>query len=200
MAHPLLVATLLEVTPALAPAPVAQMAQIDDGPHWVAPIVHTTVLLTTMRVTEAYLWPHPFAEPRDFGDHYRETFTKAPIFDSHQRAFEWDGDRWTINVIGHGLLGSELYMRARTCEFGWAGSLAFAAGSTVAWEYLFEGNGVRPSALDLVYTPLAGLVLGEGRYQVWRAAAGIENATWRGVVRALVDPLGELERATVSGC
>mgnify|MGYP000856152690 CR=1 FL=1 len=55
--------------------------------------------------------------------------TRPPLFDPKRRAFEWDGDPWTINVIGHGLMGSELYVRARACSFGWAGSLAFAAGA-----------------------------------------------------------------------
>jgi hypothetical protein len=194
------VASLLFVAPAAPAQPAHTHPGEETGPTWTPPIVHTLALFTVMRTTEAVIWPHPFAETRSFGDHYREAFTKPPIFDTSRRAFEWDGDRWPINVIGHGLLGSELYMRARTCDFGWAGSLAFAAGSTVVWEYLFEGNGVRPSALDLVYTPLSGLVLGEGRYYLWRAADDLADRTWRGIVKAIVDPLGELERATVSGC
>ena len=187
------VASLLFLAPAAPTAP-------EPGPSWTPPVVHTLALFSVMRVSEAILWPHPFAQTSDFGRHYQEAFTKPPIFDSSRRAFEWDGDHWTINVIGHGLLGSELYLRARTCGFGWAGSLAFAAGSTVVWEYAFEGNGVRPSLLDLIYTPLSGLVLGEARHYAWRSADDISDPTWRAVVKAIVDPLGELERATVSGC
>src|SRR5204862_5159308 len=114
---------------------------------------------------------------------------------AHARAFEWDHDAWTINVIGHGLLGSELYVRARACEFGWSGSLAFTAVSTVAWEYAFEGNAVQPSALDLVYTPLAGLVLGEARYWLWR-----ETRRRAPFLAPLVDPFGEMERLAGTSC
>ena len=64
---------------------------------------------------------------------------------------------------------------------------------------MFEANGVRPSGQDLVYTPLAGIVIGEARYQAWRAAAGIENRTLRTSLRILFDPLGEFERAAI-GC
>jgi hypothetical protein len=191
MHHFVLVTSLLQTAAPIAP---------EEQPRLAPPIVHTLAMLTVMRVTEAVIWPEPFARTSEFGAHYREAFTKRPIFDPSRRAFEWDGDRWTINVIGHGLLGSELYMRARTCALGPVGSLAFAGVSTVAWEYAFEGSGVRPSALDLVYTPLAGIVLGEARYQTWRAAGDIESPAWRTIVRAIVDPFGELERATISPC
>jgi hypothetical protein len=64
----------------------------------------------------------------------------------------------------------------------------------------FEGNGVRPSALDLVFTPLGGMLLGEARYVGWNAAQGIRAPALRGTVRAVLDPLGELERAVGTGC
>jgi len=159
-------------------------------------------LFIGMRATEAILWPEPFAEtdPGVWFDHYREAYTRPPLFDRHERAFEWDGDRWTLNVFGHGLLGSELYFRPRHCGASVLGSLAFAAGASVVWEYGFEANSVRPSGLDLVYTPLAGVVLGEARYVGYAAAGSISDRTLRGVVRALLDPFGEIERALGAPC
>lgn len=59
----------------------------------------------------------------------------------------------------------------------------------------FEWDGV-----DLMWTPLAGGALGEGRYLAWQAAAGIHAAGWRSVVRAAIDPFGEMERALGTGC
>ncbi len=155
-----------------------------------------------MRITEGILWPDPFADPkpRSWFRHYGEAFGKPPLFDAHERAFEWDHDRWTINVLGHGLLGSELYYRPRRCGASPLGAVAFAWGATVAWEYAFEGNGVRPSALDLVYTPLAGMVLGEGRYLGWTLAREIRNSTVRGIFRIVFDPLGEIERSLGTVC
>ena len=35
---------------------------------------------------------------------------------SSHRALEWDGDPWYVNTLGHGLFGSELYLRARMCH------------------------------------------------------------------------------------
>lgn len=166
------------------------------------PLLHSTAMFFAMRATEAALWPKPFAHItlKRWGRHYREALTRPPLFDANTRAFEWDHDHWTLNVVGHGLLGSELYFRPRRCGASPLAALAFATGASLAWEYAFEGNGVRPSALDLVYTPLAGLVLGEGRYWGWRAASGVQSRPLRIALRVLFDPLGEFERGFGAAC
>ena len=186
--------------PALPVAEPVTPAPAEPKPDLVVPLAHVTALMTVMRVTETFLWPDPFARTEHFGAHYEEAFTMPPVFDGSRRFFEWDGDPWYINSLGHGLFGSELYMRARTCRLPWYGALAFAAASSTVWEYGFEANGVRPSALDLIYTPLSGMALGEARYQTWRAAKSIRSPALRATVRALMDPLGETERALGSGC
>jgi hypothetical protein len=176
---------------------------VPQAVSWGPPLVHTALLLTTMRVTEALLWPNPFADfrPEALAERYRRAWSTPPLFDPNARPFEWDHDHWTINVIGHGLLGSELYNRPRHCGFSPWGALAFAAVASATWEYVFEASGVQPSALDLVYTPLMGLALGEARYQVWRLAGGIRSPVARTVVQVLVDPFGEVERRLgLAGC
>lgn len=163
---------------------------------WSVPVLHATGLFVTLRLTEAILYPDPFAETRlsVIGAHYREAFTRPPKFDASRPAFEWDGDPWHINAVGHALLGSELYLRARTCGNGVLESLAFTAAGAVVWDYAFEANGVRPSALDLVYTPAAGLALGEFRHWLWSSSRGFEHSGWRTVLQVVFDPLGEAER------
>lgn len=166
------------------------------------PALHAFGLMTTLRVTEAYLWPDPFAEtsPKVIAAHYREAFTKPPKWDSRRSAFEWDGDPWYINALGHQLLGSELYLRARSCHNGPLWAFGFAALASATWEYAIEASGVRPSALDLWYTPVSGMILGEGRYWGHRLAGQIETRALRIVLQALLDPLGDLERAVGSSC
>jgi hypothetical protein len=163
--------------------------------------VHALGLMTTMRIGAAYLWPEPFAETDPFvlAQRYGEALRMPPRWDRDAAPFEWDGDAWPINVVGHGLFGSELYLRARSCKTGLFESIVFAAGHSVVWEYAFEGNAVRPSALDLWYTPLAGAVLGELRFAAWYAGAKLPQP-WRGITGALLDPFGELERALGCGC
>ena len=169
-------------------------------PDIVVPALHGLALMTVMRATETVLWPDPFARPQHFAAHYERAFTEPPKFDSSQPFMRWDGDPLFINVVGHGLFGSELYLRARQCRFGWAGAFAFAAATSAGWEVGFEANGVRPSAQDLLYTPVMGLALGEARYALHRAARHLESAAARSVARAVLDPFGELERAAGAGC
>jgi hypothetical protein len=180
--------------------PVTAAAAETPPPNLVVPLLHGLALMTAMRAAETVLWPVPFAQPEVFGHNYEEAFTRPPKFDPKQPWFRWDGDPLVVNVVGHGLFGSELYLRARQCRLGWAGSLAFAAGASALWEYAFEANGARPSAQDLVYTPLAGLVFGEARFALFRAAGGLSSRAAREVLRAIADPLGELERAAGTDC
>lgn len=166
------------------------------------PVVHALALMSTMRLTEAYLWPHPFADTNrwSLGLRYQEAFSQPPRWDSSRPLFQADGDRWQINVIGHGLFGSELYLRARTCRLPPWQALLFTSLASATWEYGFEANGVRPSALDLTFTPLAGLTLGEARYQAWRATRRLSAGPFRQTLSVLLDPLGELERAMNTPC
>jgi hypothetical protein len=185
----------------LSTADAQPVARPVERPELVIPVLHSYVLMGLMRAGESYLYPDPFSKPMYFGDHYKEAFTKPPIFDPHKPAFQWDGDPVVINVVGHGLFGSELYLRARQCHFGVIGSLAFSAATSAVWEYAFEGNGVRPSVQDLIWTPFAGgLLLGEGRYQVFRLASRIDAPVLREVVKSVMDPFGEIERAIGASC
>lgn len=179
--------------PARAPEPQL-------GESWLVPSVHALGLMTIMRATETYLWPEPFADTKRFGYHYHRAFTRPPLFDSSRPLFEADGDRWQINVLGHGLFGSELYLRARVCGKPLWQALLFTTAASTLWEYGFEGNGVRPSGLDLVYTPVAGLVLGELRLALWRTARGVSSSAGRAVLSGLLDPLGELSRSAGTPC
>ena len=188
--------------PAAREEPLAADRAPERGrsPDVVVPTLHAVALMGVMRATETVLWPRPFAEPEHFAWHYGQAYTRPPKFDGDKPFMQWDGDPLAVNVVGHGLFGSELYLRARQCRLGWAGSLAFAAASSVVWEYVFEANGVRPSAVDLVYTPLAGVALGEVRFVLHRLAGGIRSPSGRAIVRVMVDPLGEMERAAGTDC
>jgi hypothetical protein len=178
----------------------ATLPEPEARESWRVPSLHALGLMTVMRSSEAYLWPEPFADTARFGYHYQRAFTQPPLWESSRPLFEKDGDRWQLNVIGHGLFGSELYLRARACRKPWWQALLFTGAASTLWEYGFEANGVRPSALDLVYTPAAGLMLGEGRFQVLRLARGMASGTARTTLRAIVDPLGELERLLGTPC
>lgn len=174
----------------------------DPTPNLWVPTWHSLGLMTGMRLTEAWLWPDPFAETRldRIGAHYREAFTRPPKWDSSAAPFEWDGDPWWINGIGHAVFGAELYYRPRACGQGVLTAVGFAAAGALVWDYGFEASGVRPSGLDLWYTPLSGAVLGEIRYQGYLLTRGIGSHTLRTVVQTLLDPFGQIERALGAPC
>jgi hypothetical protein len=169
---------------------------------WAVPSAHAGALMLGMRTVEAIIWPNPFADVSwaEIRQSYRETYTLPPKWDGSRAAFEWDGDPWYVNVLGHGAFGSELYFRARLCQKPPWQSLVFATAASAVWEYGVEATAVRPSALDLWYTPVAGLILGEARYVGFVAAGRLRDRVARSVLTALLDPFGELERAAGTRC
>jgi hypothetical protein len=175
-----------------------------ERPHrtsWLVPTLHGVGLLAAQRVGAMLLWRRAFSlEDGDRNLRYlRMAYTQAPTFDPSRRWFEWDGDQWSINFVGHGLMGSELYLRARQCGHDPLPALAFTAAASVVWEYGVEVYNARPSANDLLWTPLGGALLGELRFVTWELAARLPRGARR-ALRVLVDPFGELERALGTPC
>lgn len=170
-------------------------------PNWAVPALHATALLGAQRVGAMLLWRHAFSleDTARAGFYLQYAYTHPPLFDPHRDFFEWDGDRWTINVIGHGAMGSELYLRARQCDHSpWSAMLLTAVASTL-WEYGVEVYNAHPSLNDLIYTPLGGAVIGELRYLLFHAVDGLPRGV-RAVVHSVVDPFGSLERTLGAPC
>lgn len=180
------------------------LGQGTDPPHrssWVIPTLHGGGQLLLQRVGLSVLYGSAFTldDPARAAQSFGRAWTTPPLFDASRRVFEWDRDIFYINLFGHGLMGSELYLRARQCGHGFAASLLFTAGMSFAWEYLVESWHAQPSALDLAWTPLGGALLGEFRFVAWELAGRLPP-TPRRVIRAIVDPFGELERGLGSDC
>jgi hypothetical protein len=190
--------------PSQASAQAASHARSSDTEpgSWLIPSLHGLGVMAGMRVGEALFLGDEFAnaDPEFIWENWGDAFSKPPVFDSSEPAFEWDGDGWYTNLIGHGLFGSELYLRTRTCHKNALEGFAFALAGSTLWEYVIEGSAARPSAQDLVYTPVMGSILGELRYQGWLAAGRWNERTWGSVFKAVLDPLGELERAAGTRC
>jgi hypothetical protein len=158
--------------------------------------LHTAGVLLGMRVGAAVLWPGDYGlrSLSDAPSHLREAISRPPVFRTDRSLLESDGDPWTINVFGHGVFGSEIYLRSRQCGGGPLEAFAWTAGAAIA-------TSKRPSAIDLAWTPIVGgLVLGELRFLTFRALAGPDPGVLRSIARAIVDPLGSLERAAGTKC
>ena len=108
--------------------------------------------------TVLYLSPRRFSRWEDefwkyWGENLRRAYTSPPI---------WDEDLWIVNYIGHPIQGSYFYNAVRSQGAGFWTSSAFTLGHTLLWEYFLEALNEQPSANDLIVTPIAGVLLGEG--------------------------------------
>jgi hypothetical protein len=192
---------LLSLVLATVAGSIEALPSADPGTRVVA--AHAGGVLLGMRLGGGLLWPDDYG-PRALGDapvHLREAVSRPPVFRRDRSLLESDGDPWTINVVGHGLFGSEIYLRSRQCGGSPLTAFAWTAGASIAWEYALEGAVKRPSAIDLAWTPIVGgLVLGELRFRAYRALRSEDPGSLRRIARGLLDPLGSLERASGAGC
>jgi len=164
---------------------------------------HTGGVLLGMRIGTALLWPADYGPGalRRAPGHLREAISRPPLFRTDRSLLASDGDPWTVNVIGHGFFGSEIYLRSRQCGGAPLEALAWTAGASVAWEYGLEGTVKRPSAIDLAWTPIVGgLVVGELRFHAYRWLDPNRGGVLRQILRTMLDPFGSLERAAGAGC
>jgi hypothetical protein len=172
------------------------------------PLAHTGAVLLGMRVGLSVLWPSHFDPLRfDAGlQGLRAAYTRPPEFLPGRPLLESDGDPLVLNTLGHGLFGAEVYGRTRACGHAPGVALLTTAAASTTWEYVLEAPYQRPSALDLVWTPLVGSLLGEGRFQLQQAlrlgaSPRARVGGLRGVLLWVVDPLGEVERQVLrTGC
>jgi hypothetical protein len=181
------------------PTTAAAVATAPPETIWSIPGAHTAGLLGGMRLSLSLIWPGPYSPlPLDErAESFGHAFTRPPEFRRPSSAGDLltsDGDPWVINVVGHGLFGAEAYGRVRACGGGPGAALLFAAGASTVWEYGIESWNKRPSAVDLVLTPLLGAALGEGRHQLQRWLRTRPASGWRRAAEIVIDPLGEAER------
>ena len=160
-----------------------------------APIGHILIVDAAMYFTMAGIWPTAFSPAQSNRSQFKKTWTSPPHWDRHGSLFELDGDPWPINAVMHGLYGSEAWLTARNFGHNPAIAFIYSAGAAFTWEYLIEGWFQQPSAIDLMWTPFAGAVIGELRYQLLKIAnKKISIKGLKITVMTIIDPIGQLER------
>jgi hypothetical protein len=97
-----------------------------------------------------------------YGSNFRRAYTSPPVFDK---------DKWYINYIGHPYQGAYFYNAVRSQDANiWQSSL-FTLVHVFVWEYVIEAGLEQPSIQDIIVTPLAGILLGEGIHRATIAMA-----------------------------
>ena len=81
--------------------------------------------------------------------------------------WEWDQNTFVMNQAGHPYLGAVFFNAGRANGFNFYESFLFALGGSLFWEEFMETS--NPSINDMIYTPLAGAVLGEALHRLFLA-------------------------------
>lgn len=110
----------------------------------------------------------------------------------------WDEDDLWLNYVAHPYVGAIYYMGARSAGANAMESFAYSFMlSTFFWEYGIESFAEIPSIQDLIVTPVAGAVLGEGFYMAKRHIIENDYQLWeseflgKGAI-FLMDPITEV--------
>jgi hypothetical protein len=108
-----------------------------------------------MMPKEITKWPDDWAQ--DAIRNLKRAFTTTPV---------WDRDDWALNYIGHPIAGSYYYNALRSQNASRFHSFLFSTAQSFIWEYFIEGMAERPSAQDLLITPVVGSLLGETTHAI----------------------------------
>lgn len=140
--------------------------------------------------------------PEDATSWNKKEITSIPLFKRWWRNVRkgpvWDGDNLIFNYVLHPYAGAAYYMGARSQGFNAVNSFIYAAGiSTIFWEYGIEAFMEIPSIQDLLITPIAGCLIGEGFYLLKRhiVANGYElfgSGLLGNIVACIIDPVNEV--------
>ena len=140
-----------------------------------------------------YLMPSSFTNWEDDGEgpftKWKNNISDGPV---------WDKDDFFLNYVTHPYAGAIYYMGARSAGANsWYSFWYSFALSTFFWECGIEAFAEVPSIQDLIITPVAGAILGEGFYLAKRHILENDNQLWgsRTLGRTaiwLMDPMTEV--------
>jgi hypothetical protein len=122
-------------------------------------------------------------------DQWYQNVTSGPI---------WDDDHALYNYVFHPYCGGVYYMGARGAGYKILPSFLYSAAmSTIFWEYGIEAFAEVPSVQDLIVTPVAGSVVGEGFFALKKNIKSnndkLFGKRWAGITTMwLIDPLNQM--------
>ncbi len=155
----------------------------------------TETLIQKFSYSQAILWPSSIAGhiglyiAKDDFD-----WSKAIRLDIYKRTFtEWpkiDHDHWSWNYEAHPYMGSLSYLAYRNKQSSIWLSAGGAALNSVIYEYVIAGGTQTPSWNDMIVTPIAGSILGEGLYQLKKLMLKDKHlTTFEKIVITICDPV-----------
>lgn len=122
---------------------------------------------------------------------YRRKVGSGPVIDK---------DALWLNYVAHPYVGAWYYLQPRIAGYSWAESAFFSfMASSFFWEYGLEGFAEIPSWQDLIITPAAGAILGEGFYRLIRYIWANDDKFLGSILLGkillwVMDPIGQIIR------
>ena len=149
----------------------------------------TALVVLQMLPEDATAWNKAEQHSVSLFDRYARHLRAGPV---------WDGDKAIFNCVLHPYAGGAYYMSARSQGFNVLGSFLYCTFiSTCFWEYGIECFMEVPSIQDLIVTPVAGSILGEGFYLLKRHIVNNDyrlfgSSVLGNIAAFVVDPVNEV--------
>ncbi len=125
------------------------------------------------------LWKEGAFEDQAWGN-LKQAWSKPPV---------WDKDPWAMNYVAHPLNGALYYQVSREKGYSAWKSFAYTAYKSTFWEYGIEATMERPSIQDLIVTPVAGYILGEGTHYLTKQMRKNGLNTFEKVIVTIINPM-----------
>jgi len=173
------------------PLPEAKSHSRDPGPDWAGIGRDTAFFFGYQVVSVAIL----YVLPGDFNRWQSKDVSFDNWWDNVTRPPVWDSDPWGTNYVSHPYWGATYYIRARERGFGKLASFGYSALLSTLYEYGPEAFFERPSAQDLMVTPILGSLVGAFVFEPIRdwIKAKPEFRWYDQALLIATDPLGTLD-------
>jgi hypothetical protein len=112
------------------------------------------------------------------------------------RAFVWDNDQFSTNLLGHPYQGGLYFNAARANGMNFWQSAPYTVAGSLMWEFFMENE--YPSINDFVSTPVGGMALGEITFRLSNLLIDNRATGWnrfgREALSTLISPMSGLNR------
>jgi Domain of unknown function (DUF3943) len=171
-------------------APVRDSTLLEVGPPPPHHSVKTFAVFTAASLVGIGVYalaPGSFTGATKDGQQYKESWdsftdawTKPPVFDS---------DNPAVNYLGHPYFGSLYYLSQRNYGESPLYSFLFSTFMSTAFEYFIESWDERPSATDLIVTPVLGSIYGELVYRATQHMRQDGFTKGEKIILTIINPL-----------
>ena len=185
------------IAPTSPPKTKPLKLSIPDRPDWEGLKQDTQLLIFYQAVMVGVIYFLP--EDISKWDKHAKNGNLPAKWDDNVRNLRLDRDNWDVNYIGHPYFGATYFVRARNRGYDRKGAFWYAAAMSAVYEYGFEAIFEPVSIQDLIFTPVAGAIVGEyfmvGRQKIInRIEATGKQSGWDTLGLFLTDPIGVINR------